>query len=202
MNLAGLKHRVKIRLNDQNGIKFKDSFITDMLNEGLRVMCRDTLCLETKSSSLTYSSNGFALPSDFIKVKKLLWVNSNGYYNDIEPQTIDYVLNMRNKWVDIDSNQANSYNPQCYAIHNGYIVLDSTTQTSPVLYYYKYDTAMSSDTSSPSINSEFHKYLIDYASYELDHSMQENLMNWERGLMKIRNVRPQTQNVRSKYIGL
>ena len=199
-----LRQRVRTLLNDMKGERFPDSYINDMLNEGLKSLCHRVLLLESKDSSLTYSStyDGFALPSDFIKVKSLQWESTDNYNVVLEPNSLEYIYNKRNDYKTISEEEAGSLNPAVYTIHNGYIIIDSTTQTSPVLYYYKYDTALSLDTSEPSIDSEYHKYLVDYAVYNLDPGNIDARSRWNYGIRDMIGGKKQTNRIRANYQAL
>ena len=200
MNLPNLVSRVRILLDDLKGGKYPDSFIQAMINEGLRDLCRKTKILEDTDTALTYSStyDGFALPSDLIEIKQLLWADSHGNYVKIEARNIDEIYTMRNQWIDISASEADSLNPMGYGLHENYIILDSTTQTSPRLYYYKYDTALSG-TSSPTIDSEYHKYLIDYAVFNIDPNQRDAMSRYNYGIRTILGYREKSDSTRAEY---
>lgn len=192
--------RVRILIEDLKGGKYPDSFIQDMINEGLRDLCRKTMILEDTDTDLTYSStyDGFALPSDCIKIKKLLWTDSHGNYVPIESKNLDAIYDMRNQWIDISASEADSLNPMAYALHEKYIVLDSTTQTSPRLYYYKYDAALTG-TGSPTIDSEYHKFLIDYAVFNIDPGNRDAMGRYNYGVKMILGQKEKSDSIRAEY---
>jgi hypothetical protein len=178
--------------------------IRRFLLEAQRVMAADTLLLEAKSSSLTYSSanDGFALPTDFIKVKALIWLDSATGNHPIPQVGLEQLRELRNDWVSLNESSGQYLQPLGYAIQNGYIVLDSITQTSPTLYYYKYDTAMSGASSSPSFDSEYHSALADYAIWKLANDANA-FQRWELTLKKMRASKfRQARTARTRFVGL
>jgi hypothetical protein len=203
MNLPNLVSRVRILIDDLKGEKYPDTFIQDMINEGLRDLCRKTLILEDTDTSLTYSStyDGFGLPTDCIKIKKLMWTDSHGNYVPIPAHNLDYIYDMRNQWIDISASEADALNPMGYALHERYIILDSTTQTSPRLYYYKYDTALSG-TTSPTIDSEYHRFLIDYAVFNINPDDARAMSRYNYGIRTILGEKEKSDSIRSEYQAL
>lgn len=201
MNLAGLRSRVQLKIGDLDGRKVDADFIDTLINEALRKIAYDTLILEGTDSSLTYSSanDGFALPSDFIRVKDLEWLTANNYYKRINPTDFESVRKQRNDYVLVSQNTVDEITPRAYAIHNGYIILDSTTSSSPTLYYYKYDTALSSDTDSPSFDSEWHVLLVDYAEWQLTGNL-DAFNRWRLGLSEMVSSKRQVERIRSRYV--
>lgn len=199
MNLAQLRSRTQLRAKDLDRRKYDEDYIDLLINEGLRRMAFETLLLQDKDSSLTYSSanDGFALPSDFIKVRFFEWSTSANYNVEIVEEPLDLVRKKRNQYVDSSSTTA--IPPQMYAIQGGYIITDSTGQTSPTLYYYKYDSALSNDTDSPSFDSEYHNLLVEYAVWQLTGS-NESERTWKEGLDGM-NANP-VGKVRARYVGL
>ena len=209
MTRGQMRHLINLRLRPyrdgdiKEDIYHSQELINAMLEEGHKEWARETLVLEAKDTSLTYSStyDGFALPSDFIKVKYLEWqTDSTEQYSRIKPSTIEYVKNRRNQWKDLSDESASEIGPGHFAIFNGYIVLDSESETSPYLYYFKYDTAFSSDSSEPGYDDEFHKYLVDYAMWQLtgDERWQKQ---WEFGIQKQKRKRNRTGNMQARYMG-
>jgi hypothetical protein len=206
MTRGQMKHLVRLKLKAYKGTleeKYDDTdeLVEAMLEEGHKEFARETLVLEAKDTSLTYSSanDGFTLPTDFIKVKYLEFESSYHVYSRMSPTSIEYVKNRRNEWKDLSDESAAEIGPAHYSIFNGYIVLDSETTTSPNLYYYKYDTAFSADTSSPGYDDEFHKYLVDFALWQLtgDDRWQKQ---WEFGILKQKRKRNKTENIQSRHI--
>ena len=205
MNLAAIRSLVKKKFDNKLDSKFSDSFIDSLINDALKEFLEETLLLEDTDSSLTYSSSndGFALPNDFIRVKKIVWTYSSGYERELDSTTIGDIIARRNIWA-LNNEDVNSdaMNPSAYTIHNGYIILDTYTQTSPKLYYYKYDTELSNDTDSPSIQTRFHKYLSDYACFEMDSKRNDCIARWEMALQKAKKTKVKTGGFRSRYVGL
>ena len=163
MTYKQLRDRVRFILNDMEARTYPEEMIKTLINEALRIFCRETLILEGSSSSLSYSSPGFTLPTDLIKVKVVQWVNSNGEEFRVSAEDLSVVLERQAQGVTL----AVVATPKNYAIDNGKMILDSTTQTSPEVYYYKYDSALSADGDTPAMDSEYHRALVDYAVYEL-----------------------------------
>jgi hypothetical protein len=208
MNRGELRHRILLRLKKYKGTLEEDfdnsiELINGILEEGHKAWARETLCLETSSSSLTHDSTAgaFDLPTDFIKAKYLEWETDNNEITRIQPTSMDYMKQRRNYWKDVSDDTAAEVTPDYYAIFNDQLYLDSTTDSSPTLYYFKYDTAFSLDSSSPGYKEEFHKYLIDYTLYELTGD-GEALARWKLGLIDYRRTQYKKEPVRSRYIGL
>lgn len=204
MNYGQLRSMVLYRLRDLKAVEHGETLINTYLNEGLRKMAFETLLLETLDSSLTYSSanDGFSLPTDFIKVKHLKWVDSQNAHHEVNAQSLSHIYEMRNEWLNLNEDTADALTPMGYAIQNGYIILDSISQSSPYLYYYKYDTALINDTDSPSFDSEFHSALVDYAIWRL-HGDPNALQQWEYIINKMRESRmKQHKGLRARYVGL
>ncbi len=193
MTLAQIRSRTKIKTEDFDENESSDELIDAIINEGLREMARKTLLLDGSNSSLTYSSPGFSLPSDFIKTRDLLWKTSNNVYSKIEATSIGHVYAKREASSD---NLVSRY----YAIEQSKIILDNTSQSASnlVLYYYKYDTALSADGNSPSFGSEHHKYLIDYTTWQLTGKDIDRQL-WERGLKEMLKTRPKSSGKRMRY---
>ena len=196
--LLQLKQRVRLRVSDLNEEQNVDGLLDDLINEGLRELVRKTLILEDSDSSLTYSSPGFTLPTDFIKVRDLIWVTSNNLYSPIKPASLAFIYKERNAYTNIDTTSADLLIPKHFAIDNGQIILDSTTQSSPTLYYYKYDTALSSDASSPTIKSEWQKYLIDYCVWQLKDN-DTSRQKFELGVRRILGDKPTSRYKRIEH---
>ena len=205
MNLGQIRSLVKKKFDNKLDGKFSDSYINDLINEALKEFLEETLLLEATNNSLTYNSSndGFVLPSDFIQAKYVEWTFNSGYTRELESTTISEIKRRRNVWaIDNESVDRDALNPSAYTIHNGHLILDTYTQTSPKLYYYKYDSTLSNDTDSPSISTRFHKYLADYVCFELDPNKQECIARWQMGLQLARNRKQKTEGFRTKYIGL
>jgi len=194
MTLAQLRSRTKIGIKDLDEGDSSDELIDAIINEGLREMARETLLLDGYDSSLTYSSPGFTLPTDFIKARDLQWKTSNNVYTKIEPTSIDHV------YVKRDISSSDNSVAKLYAIERGKIVLDTTTSSSSnlILYYFKYDTALSSGSSSPSFDSEFHKYLINYTIWQLTGRDVDRQL-WERGLKVMLQTKTKSSGKRMRY---
>jgi len=204
MNLGGIRSLVEIYLADLDNRHFSPGIIDTFINEGLRILAVETLLLEAKDASLTYSSanDGFTLPTDFIKVKELLWIDSSSGRHGVQQKSLEQIYKMRNDWEGINESAAASLAPLGYAINNGTIIFDSTTQTSPTLHYYKYDTALSSDTDSPSIDSEYHSALADYAFYKLTKDTKA-LALWRDSISKMSASKfKQGDTQRARFIGI
>jgi hypothetical protein len=204
MNLGALRSRVQFKIGDLDTKEIAPDYIDTLINEGLRTMAFETLLLEGSDDSLTYSSanDGFAVPTDFIKHKHLEWVDSQGAHHEIPFVSLSRIYQMRNEWLTFTANSAGTLAPMGAALHNGHIILDSTSQTSPVLYYYKYDTALSADANSPSFDDEYHKALIDYAMYELTGD-EKSLARWEYTLRKMRSSKmKQAKGLRARHVSL
>jgi len=204
MNLGGIRSLVEIYLRDLDNYNYSPGIIDTFINEGLRVLAAETLLLEGKDSSLTYDStnDGFTVPTDFIKVKDLLWVDSSSGQHSVPQKSLEQLYKMRNDWLGINESAGSFLAPLGFALNNETIILDSTTQTSPTLYYYKYDTALSGDTSSPSIDSEFHSALADYAFYKITRDTK-SLAMWRDGISKMSASKfKQARTARARYIGI
>lgn len=204
MNLGGIRSLTQLYLGDLDTRTYDPDIIDTFINEGLRVMAYETLLLEEKDSSLTYvsASDGFTLPTDFIKVKDLIWVDSNSGKHSISQVSHEQIYKMRNDWLNLAESAGNYLQPLGYAIHDGVIVLDSVTQTSPTLYYYKYDTALSADTSTPSFDSEYHSMLADYAVFKLTKNF-DAMRLWKSDLAKMSASKmKQAKTSRVRYVGL
>jgi len=205
MNLGEIRSLVKKRFDNKLDSKYSDSFLNSLINEALKEFCAETLILDTKDDSLTYNSSkgGFTLPSDFIKVKYLEWEFSSGYTRKIEAMGIEEVKRRRNVWAtDSENTDTDSVSPSGYTIVDNVIILDSLTETSPTLYYFKYDTSLSSDSDSPTIESRFHKYLADYVCFELEPKNSGYLQRWQYGLQQAICSKNRTEGYRAKYVGL
>jgi len=196
--LAQLRSRVQYQLRDLEKTEHDPSLINAVINEGLREMARKTLLLDESTDSLTYSSPGFTLPTDFIKVRDLQWKTSNDLYSSLDSVSIDFVYKKRNDYAEVESTDADVLIPRMYSIDQGKIIIDSTTETSPILYYYKYDSALNSDSNSPSFNSEYHKFLIDYAVWQLVGDNNRKY-EWLNGLRAMLGTKPQSRNKRMQY---
>ena len=198
MTLAQLRSRVKLKTDDLNEEFSSDELTDAIINEGLREMARETLLLEADDSSLTYSSPGFTLPTDFIKVRDIQWQTSNDLYSSLDSVSLDYVYKKRNDYANAESASDDVIIPRMYSIEQSKIILDSTTQTSPILYYYKYDTALSADGNSPSFGAEYHKFLVDYTVWQLT-----GLVNWKQdwlnGLKVMLQTKATSRNKRIQY---
>jgi len=203
VNLGRMRSRVQMKIRDKRSSKVSDSFIDDLINEGLRIMASKTLQLEGLDTSLTYSSanDGFAVPSDFLKVKYIEWITSNVVNRRINPMGLPLLRKKRNEFSNLDLTTVDAVSPNGYAIQNGYIVLDSTTQTSPRLYYYKYDTSLSVESSTPSFDSEYHQLLVSYAVWQLTNDTVER-DNWLIGITDMLSARPEAEYTRTRYVGL
>jgi len=204
MNLGGIRSLVQFRLNDLGSYNIAPQMIDTFINEGLRKIAFETLLLEDTDSSLTYSSanDGFAAPTDFIKVKSLHWLDPTSSPVAIPQVSTEKIYSLRRDWLLLNEEAGTYLTPLGYAIHNNYIILDSTTETSPTLYYYKYDTALSADANSPSIDSEFHSSLADYAMYKI--IMDTNaLLRWRDELRQMNASKfKQGKTGRIRYVGL
>jgi len=198
MTLAQLRSRFKIRVNDLNEKVYTNELIDAVINEGLRVMACETLLLEESNASLTYSSPGFTLPTDFIKVRFLRWATSNNFYSEIEPTSLEFVYKKRNDYAASETTSSDVIIPRYYAIDQGQIILDSITEDSPALYYYKYDTALSADANSPTFNSEHHQYLIDYVTWNLTGD-DVSRMAWLTGLRIMMQTKAKYRNARIRH---
>lgn len=197
MTLAQLRSRIRLK-HDLNEEVSSSELVDAIINEGLREMARETLLLEEKNSSLTFADPGFTLPTDFIKVRELLWVTSSTVYSKIEAASIDLVYHKRNNYAYLSTSDDTLLVPSYYAIDQGEIILDSTTETSPTLYYYEYDTALSADSSEPSFDSEYHKHLIDYALWQLT-GQDKYRQLWELGLKKMTQTKSKSRSKRIRH---
>jgi len=186
MTYRQLRSLVQFHLRDIKADAVDDNLVDVFVNEGLRQLAVETLLLEEKTSSLTYNSSldGFTLPTDFIKVKSLHWQDPESGQHEIEYKTVADVYKKRNDWLNLNESSGDYLTPLGYSIHEGVIILDSTTTTSPILYYYKYDTALANADDSPSIDSEFHSMIADYALHKITRDT-EALALWRDQLRKL-----------------
>ncbi len=198
MTLAQLRSRVKLSANDLNEEFSSDELIDAIINEGQREMARETLLLEASDSSLTYASPGFTLPTDFIKVRDLQWQTSNDLYSSLSSVSLDYVYKKRNDYANAESASDDVIIPRMYSIDQSKIILDSTTETSPILYYYKYDTALSANANSPSFVAEYHKFLVDYTVWQLTGNAVPR-QEWLNGLKVMLQTKATSRNKRVQY---
>lgn len=204
MKYRELRSLVQFHLRDLKGGTVDPVLIEAFINEGLRKLAFETLLLEGTDSSLTYSSanDGFAEPTDFIKVKSLHWLDPTSSPVAIPQVSTEMVYKLRRDWLLLNEEAGTYLTPLGYAIHNNYIVLDSTTETSPVLYYYKYDDALSSADDEPSIDSEFHSAIADYAFYKITKDTNA-LLRWRDELRQMNASKfKQGKTGRVRYVGL
>jgi len=204
MTFGEMRSLVQFQLRDVDERELSPGMIELYLNEGLRKLAFETLLLEDTDASLTYSSanDGFAVPTDFIKVKSLHWLDPTSSPVAIPQVSTEKIYVLRRDWLLINEEAGTYITPLGYAIHNNYIVLDSTTETSPTLYYYKYDAALSDDTDTPSIDSEFHSSLIDYTVYKLTNDYN-GLQRWKLQLSEMNASKfKQGKTGRIRYVGL
>ena len=207
MNRGQIVSRIRLRIKDLTEDNVPDEFIHELITEAQRIMSAESLMLEGKDASLTFNTanDGFALPSDFLKVNYVEWVSSNNAIQKIEGTSISYVRKKRNEWQDLSDESAQEVVPRMYAIINNsgtyYMVLDSETQSSPVLYYYKYDDALSNDSDSPSFPAEFHYLMSEYGVWQItgDNNAREA---WYNGLRKMKGKRQKGEPMRMRYQGL
>jgi hypothetical protein len=204
MKYRELRSLVQFHLQDLDSRRVDPALIDTFINEGLRKLAFETLLLEGKDSSLTYSSgdDGFTLPTDFIKVKDLVWLDPSQGNHSISQISIAHLRKKRNDWLNLNESSGTYLQPLGYAIHNGTIILDSTTQVSPTLYYYKYDTALSAASDTPSIDSEFHSSIADYALYKITNNF-EGLSRWREQVRQMNASKfKQGKSIRTRFYGL
>jgi hypothetical protein len=203
MILEQIRSLIQFKLGDMAG-KFDRNALDVLMNDALRDMAVETLLLEGKDSSLTYSSgnDGFTVPSDFIKVKSLHWLDPTSSPVAIPQVSVETIYKMRRDWLLINEDAGTYLTPLGYAIHNDTIILDSTTQTSPVLYYYKNHALLTLDTETPSFAREYHYAIADYVLWKVRDD--EPARRRYRDALEKMNARKfkQGKTGRVRYVGL
>jgi hypothetical protein len=194
---------IQFKLGDLQG-RFDRNAIDVIINDALRDMAQESLQFEGKDSSLTYSSSddGFALPTDFIKIKSLHWLDPSTSPHPIPHVSLERVYEMRQAWIALNESAGQYLTPLGYTLHNDYIILDSITQTSPTLYYYKAHTVLTLDTETPSYAAEYHYGIVDYVLWKIRDDDNARLRYYE-ALRKL-NARKfkQAKTMRTRFVGL
>lgn len=204
MKFRELRTLTQFHLRDLDRQNIDENLIDVFINEGLRKLAFETLLLEGKDSSLTYSAtdDGFTLPTDFIKVRDLVWLDPDEGNHSISQKSMSVIRYMRNEWLNLNESSSTYIQPLGFAIHNNTIILDSTTQNSPTLYYYKYDTALSDADDEPSIDSEFHSSLVDYAIWKITGDANA-LVKWRQQLKDMNASKfKQAKGMRARFVGI
>ena len=65
----------------------------------------------------------------FIQVKTLAWTTSNDAIVEIPAKGLKEIKDMRNRYINYNSDTVGVLTPMGYTIQNGYIILDSTAET-------------------------------------------------------------------------